>query len=158
MTGVDVLARTLPSLLLIVGALLVLRYWVQRGTVGHDAGVRVVSRTGLAKGAVVAVVAVGERRLLVGASEHGIALLTELEADEATLTAGELAGRTSPERATTDPVAVPDVPPAAFRPRGFPRTTDQPRMAPIDRLRAVTVRRTVPSHPRRPNGVPLRRT
>jgi hypothetical protein len=157
-SGIDVLARTLPSLLLIVGALLVLRHWAQRGSSGQDAGLRVISRTGLAKGAVVAVVAVGDRRLLVGASEHGVALLSELEPEAGTVpSALDLHGTEVPTTVTTDAVTVPDLASAGLRPRVFPWSTDRPRMAPIDRLRHLTVRRAVPSHPRRPNGA-LRRT
>jgi flagellar protein FliO/FliZ len=150
-TAVDVLARTLPSLAVIVGALLVLRHWARRGRSRADADVRVLTRTGLAKGAVVAVVAVGERRLLVGASEQGVRLLTELEPDAsvASLPLPDTAGAV-----TMAPMpAVPDLR-RWLRPPASPPTTDRPRMAPIDRLRHLTVRRTVPSHPRRPTGVP----
>lgn len=164
MTGIDVLARTLPSLGLIVGALLILRAWAQRGQRGTDAGIRVVTRTGLAKGAVVAVVAVGQRRLLVGASEHGVSLLTELEpeaelqptaaAGPATVTAApaplgggaarELGARLGGWGMRSRP---------RTRPAAMSLTTDRPRMAPIDRLRALTVRRAVSSHPRGSTGV-----
>lgn len=155
MTAVDILARTLPSLLLIVGGLLVLRLWAQRGRLGPQSGVRVVSRTGLAKGAVVAVVAVGERRLLVGASEHGICLLSELAAEtDAVPAADDPLGPALPDGpVAARPAGIPGLTLPGLRPRTLPWTIDRPRMAPVDRLRALTVRRTVPSHPRRPTGV-----
>lgn len=159
MTTIDVLARTLPSLAMIVGALLVLRYWARRGRSTGDAGVRVLTRTGLAKGAVVAVVAVGERRLLVGASEHGVQLLTELAPEAATRTSSTepaddaVAGAPDGATATTDQVAALSPFRFGFGPSTFPWTTDRPRTAPIDRLRHLTVRRAVSSHPRRSNGV-----
>lgn len=147
MNGADVLARMLPSLIVIVGALLLLRHWAQRGGRNTaDAGVRVLTRAGVTKGAIVAVVAVGQRRLLVGASEHGVTLLTELPAD----------GESCRSVATTDPVPTAgdgaddtDIPVTLD---AFPWTPDRPRMAPIDRLRHLTVRQAVPSHPRRSNG------
>jgi flagellar biogenesis protein FliO len=143
-TAIDVLARTLPSLAVIVGALLLLRHWAQRGQRTTDASVRVITRTGIAKGAVVAVVAVGERRMLVGASEHGVNLLTELDAAPGV----ELAE-------TMDPAPAPDLLRGRLRPARSSMlhpSSDRPRMAPIDRLRSLTVRRAVPSHPRS-NGV-----
>lgn len=166
MTTLDVLARTLPSLAMIVGALLVLRHWARRGGGNNNTGVRVLTRTGLAKGAVVAVVAVGERRLLVGASEHGVSLLTELAPDTGTTDAtsppehdpDELARMLSgvtgvSAAATTDEVAALSSSRFGLRPTAFPWNTDRPRMAPIDHLRHLTVRRAVSSHPRRSTGV-----
>lgn len=150
MSTADLLARSLPSLAVIVGALLLLRHWARRSQAGPTGvDVRVIARTGIAKGATVAVVAVGDRRLVVGASEHGVNLLTPLDDDE---------GATPP----TSPTGVPE---DAATPTGcsplngrapLTWTTDRPRMAPIDRLRRLTVRQPVPSHPRRPNGVPSR--
>lgn len=185
MNGLDALARTLPTLLVIVGALLLLRHWARRGGVTTDCGVRVVTRTGIAKGTVLAVVAVGERRMLVGASEHGVSLLAELDDQPelasaiapAIASAAPAAPAHEPTAAVSGPDTAPTSAPArasldlgAFGPalaglhlrrpspwRGLgagrtrPTTTttpDRPRMAPIDRLRDLTVRRPVPSHPR----------
>ncbi len=175
MNGLDALARTLPTLLVIVGALLLLRHWARRGGVSADSGVRVVTRTGIAKGTVVAVVAVGERRMLVGASEHGVNLLAELESqpepgqviasgpahDPATVPVLD-ATPTATDRPSFDLGALgPSLAglhlrrPSPWRGLGAGRTRatttthpDRPRMAPIDRLRDLTVRRPVPSHPR----------
>lgn len=145
----DILLRTLPSLTMIVGALLLLRYWAQRGRQGSDAGVEVLTRTGITKGAVVAVVVVGGRRLLVGASEHGVNLLTEL--DDQPIAIDAIADVS--QGATMDPVAPAASPrPATSLSAASWTHTDRPRMAPIDRLRHLTVRRAVPSHPRRSNG------
>ncbi|QBI21248.1 hypothetical protein ER308_17840 [Egibacter rhizosphaerae] len=80
--AVEVASRLLPSLALIVGALLLLRRWARRGAVQAGAGIKVLARTGLTRGASVAVVELGSRRFLVGASEHGVSLLAELEGQE----------------------------------------------------------------------------
>lgn len=48
----------------------------------HASVVRLVGRQGLGRNASVAVLAIGERRLVVGVTEGGVRLLTELDADE----------------------------------------------------------------------------
>ena len=65
--------------LLLLGALLAAPVLLRRARAASPDGVRVVGRTALHKGAVVAVVAVGERRLLLGAGERGVQLLAEME-------------------------------------------------------------------------------
>lgn len=126
--GLDVLGRLLPSLGVIVGALLLVRRWARRQA-GPTSGMRVVSRTGVARGAVVAVVAIGSRRFLVGAGEHGVSLLSELDPDdpgsEPSVAAVDGASRTATFPAATEP--------AALHATG-------PRMGLVDRLRAMTVR------------------
>lgn len=151
MTGVDALLRLLPSLALIVGALLLLRHWAQKGRAGSSTPMRVLSRTSVTRGSVLAVVEVGERRLLVGAAEQGVNLLAELDP------APDLAADT-PVR----PIAAAPAAPATDR-QGLleqlrhttltstrPLSDERPRMAPLDRLRHLTVRTPAASHPRRP--------
>ena len=75
---VTLLGRLLPPLLLIVGALVALRRW-GRPASHTDRALRVVARTGLTRSAVIAIVAVGSRRFLLGASESGVRMLQELE-------------------------------------------------------------------------------
>lgn len=72
------LARLLPAVALIVGSLLLLRRWSRHAAPASEA-LRIVARSGLTRNAVVAVVAVGTRRFLVGASDSGIRLLGELD-------------------------------------------------------------------------------
>lgn len=83
-TGIDVVTRLLPSLALIVGLLLLVRRWAQRSARSNGAGITVLARAGLTKGAMVAVVEINDRRYLVGASEHGVSLLSELDDGEET--------------------------------------------------------------------------
>jgi len=72
------IGRLIVPLALTIGALLLLRRWI-RPPAGVDGGLRIVARAGLTRSAVVAIVAVGTRRFLLGASEAGVRLLQELE-------------------------------------------------------------------------------
>jgi flagellar biogenesis protein FliO len=132
----DVVARMLPPLVLIVGCLLLLRRWAQRGGSTSSPGVRVVARTGLTRSAVVGVVEVAGRRFLVGGGEAGVTLLAELPADE----------WPHPDPSPPPAPAVTDV--ALSARTAFPH--DRPWMGPISRLRALTVR----THLRGPINVP----
>lgn len=170
MTGVDALLRMLPTLGVIVGALLLLRHWAQKGRGASSTPLRVVSRAGVGKGSVVAVVEVGGRRLLVGAAEQGVSLLTELddlvEVPEATALPAPPTDHALPPPAIDTRAAAP----ATDRQRlldqlrqgagGTSRTSTaplsapgRPRMAPLDRLRHMTVRTPVANRPSRPHRV-----
>ena len=134
-SGFGALLQMLPALALIVGALLLVKRWAARGgRVGAIEGVKVVSRTGLTRGAVLAVVEVAGKRYLVGAGEHGIRMLTEIEHD-----------------AALDAASVPSTPPllAATDSR---LSAARPWMGLVDRAKAMTVR----SHPSRPSDVSAR--
>lgn len=83
-----VLWSMLPPLVLIVGAMLAVRRWGRQPS-HPDRALRVVARTGLTRSAVIAIVAVGRRRFLLGASESGVRMLQELDpATEDELLAG----------------------------------------------------------------------
>jgi flagellar biogenesis protein FliO len=104
--------------------------WVKRlRSVAPESAVSVLGRTALSRSAVVAVVRVGDRRLLVGAGEHGVNVLTELSELEPE-------GRTD---AVTLPETV-DVPSTVSSIEG-------PRIGLLDRLRVMTVRSTPVERP-----------
>ena len=130
MSELAALARIIPTLALIVGALLLVRRWAQRGGgLSSNDGVKVLSRTGLTRGSVLAIVEVAGRRYLLGASDQGVRMLTELDAD-ATL----------------------GVPAPPVAPRAMDRsaiTAQGPWMGLVNRLQQMTVR----SHPSRPSDV-----
>lgn len=109
-------------------------FWIKRlRAVAPESAISVLGRTALSRTAVVAVVRVGDRRLLVGAGEHGVNVLTELDPE----------GR-------TDAVDLPegaDIPSLASSIEG-------PRIGLLDRLRVMTVRSTPAERPFR---VPIRR-
>jgi flagellar biogenesis protein FliO len=64
--------------LLVLAGLVAVPFLLRHHRASAPDGVRVVGRTALHKNAVVAVLAVGDRRLLVGAGERGVQLLAEL--------------------------------------------------------------------------------
>lgn len=109
-------------------------FWIKRiRNVAPESAVTVLGRTALSRTAVVAVVRVGDRRLLVGAGEHGVNVLTELDPE------GRTDAGTLPEAA--------DVPSVVSSFEG-------PRIGLLDRLRTMTVRSTPAGRPFR---VPTRR-
>lgn len=106
---------TLPTLAMFVGAPLLI-WWLRRRGPATPGAVRVVSRTALTRNGVVAVIETDGQRFLVGATDHGISLLSELPIAE--------------------PETEPDQAPA---PR--PVVHEGPRTSPIEALRAMTVRK-----------------
>lgn len=123
----DLLARLLPSMVVIIGALLVLRRWGRRG-VRPETAVRVVGRTGVTRGAVVAIVEVGAQRYLVGAGEDGVRLLAELEAAPQAALEGPLT-QAAPHPVPASPQQAPP------KPRGL-----RPWSSLVHRLQQMTVR------------------
>ena len=77
---VELWSRMLP--LLFLGGLGAVAWWWNRKTSVQTAGVlNVVRRAALLRGAMLAVVEVGGRHFLVGATEHNVELLAELDDD-----------------------------------------------------------------------------
>jgi flagellar biogenesis protein FliO len=104
-----------------------LLWWLRRGKMGQAAPLRILGRTALTKSSVVAVVEADGRRFLLGASEQGISILSELAA--------------TPTDTDPDDTAVVDE--AHIVPFG-------PRMSPLETLRAMTAR--TPTHSRSRHG------
>jgi flagellar protein FliO/FliZ len=78
-----VLGRVATSLVVVVVlAVLAARLARKAGTRGDGIGLRVLDRTGLSREAAVAVVEVAGRGLVLGVTARGVAVLTELDADE----------------------------------------------------------------------------
>lgn len=76
-------ARVTLSLLVVLGVVLLAARLAKRAQVrAGGRGLRVLHRTALSREASVAVVAVGERGLLVGVTAHQVSLLAELDAAE----------------------------------------------------------------------------
>lgn len=151
--------------LLLLAAVLTAPWWIKRVRPGATTGpvVRVIGRTAISRNAVIAVVRVGERQLLVGAAEQGVSVLTELDPGDAPLAL--VAPDDLPDHPSTEPAASALDPRLWARTDAAPATTDAtleqllegadgPRIGPMDRLRAMTVRTTPPGRPIR---VPLRR-
>lgn len=167
-------------LLVLLGALIALPLVLRRLKAAAPDAVRVVGRTALHKSAVVAVVAVGDRRLLVGAGERGVQLLAELDtppgssSDDGAGTSLDVAGLSAATTTATEDLGTAMRPVRRMDASGGTSTTGTrdvsdvlaglelvpatspvgPRIGLVDRLRAMTVRTPVQGRPLR---VPLRR-
>lgn len=159
---------SLLVLLLLLGGLAAAPAVLRRRRAAAPDAVRVVGRTALHKNAVVAVVAVGDRRLLVGAGERGVQLLAELDDADDGASAGQLPLAMTFSSTTTEPADRMDATgttlsttPSSDAPDALAEldldvgaTTAGPGTGLVDRLREMTVRTPVPGRPPR---VPLRR-
>lgn len=146
-------------IVLVAGTFLALRWARERGMTARGVPMlRVLGRTGLTKSSIVAVVEVGERRFLVGAGEDGVRLLSELDAAaaaEAVVADGVDDGADDdldllPAGTTLDDeltALLSGTTPDRGADGSTPYTTG-PRIGPLDRLRALTVRT--------PTGEPIR--
>lgn len=134
--ALELIGGVLPPLLAIVGLLLLLRWWSRRGGArGGQTTMRITGRTGLSRNASLAVVEVDRRRLLLGVTDHGVTLLSELS-PPATDATGVVEGGVPTldhDPGDRDLLAGLEAPPAALH-------QDRPRMGLIDRLREMTVR------------------
>jgi flagellar biogenesis protein FliO len=155
--------------LLVLAALVAVPLVLRRVKSAQPGSVRVLGRTALHRNAVVAVVEVGDRRLLLGAGEKGIELLAELDGDPArphdlgedqdgpteSLPGPTDAGLWAHRTTTTDTDGALD---ALLGPVGSSATEAGPGIGLVDRLRAMTVRVPQPQGGAgRPIRVPLRR-
>ncbi|MFP4149526.1 MAG: flagellar biosynthetic protein FliO [Nitriliruptoraceae bacterium] len=157
-------------LLLVLAAIAAVPMVLRRHRASQPDGVRVLSRTALSKSTVVAVLAVGDRRLLIGAADQGVQLLADISdvtgtagqdasitttATDADTSASEL-GRRDAVRATAGTGHLDEDALAALLDGSTASvsTTAGPRIGLVDRLRAMTVRTPVQG---RPFHVPLRR-
>ena len=83
------LSRGLVPSVLLIGALLFVRRGAARGRIRGGDKMRVAERIGVSRGASVAVVEIDGRRFLLGATEHGVSLLSELDEQPEHATADE---------------------------------------------------------------------
>ncbi len=111
-----------PLLLLVVMALIAaIPLALRRHRATQPDGLRVLSRTALSRSAVVAVVGVGERRLLVGAGDQGVHLIADVTGvDDLDVAA---AGPTADTTTTTTTTATDADALAGLRFAAAPRTT-----------------------------------
>ncbi len=113
----ELTVRLVVSLSLVIGLLLLLAKLGGRRFRGkHDALVRVLHRHQLSRGSTVSVVAVGSRVLVLGATEHQVRVLTELDPEEiagheaAVLSLTETVDDDDDETAAAPKAAVPAAP------------------------------------------------
>ncbi len=79
MVSFELIVRLLLSTGVVVGGLLALRWWSSRATGRGRGAIKVVARAGLSRSTAVAVIDVGQHRYLIGAGEHSVNLLAELD-------------------------------------------------------------------------------
>ena len=142
----EIAVKLFAVTLVMVGGLVLAARASRGGRPGS--GIRVSGRHGISKGAVVAVVEVDGRRFLVGAGDNQIALLSELDPAPEGEEAMEADLDDAPDRARTPVDRMGSALAAAYhqsrRPHGTgPSITHGPRIGPLDRLRAMTVRTPV---------------
>jgi len=128
-------SQALPAFMLFVAAPLVI-WWLRRSRTGFASGLRISSRTALTRNGVVAVVETDGRRFLVGATDHGISLLTELNRAPEDDTDAVI----PMEPLDIDEIKEENQPIAPFAP-----SLPGPGKGPIEMLRAMTVRKPTPS-------------
>ncbi len=97
--------RLVPALAVVVALPLAVWWLARRSGAGTGSPVRVVARAGLGHKASVALVEVAARRFLVGATDQGVQLLSEIDfAPEEPPALGELAGNDDADRPWTGPI------------------------------------------------------
>lgn len=78
-SGIDLIGRVLPALLLVIGTPLAVYWWARRGRGRHGSGLRITERAAFGRNSWIAVVAIDGRRFLVSVGERGINLVSELD-------------------------------------------------------------------------------
>jgi flagellar biogenesis protein FliO len=120
MSGTDIMAQILPAFLLVIGAPLAIWWWMKRSRRGPTKRLRITDKAALGRNTWIAVAEIDGQRFLLGAGEHGVGMLSELEpapaieTEEASVTVG-------------------------IEPNATERTTE-PRMGLIRRLQLMTLR------------------
>lgn len=135
----DTLTQMIPALVIFVGGPLLI-WWLKRGRPTAGGTLRVSARTALTRNSVIAVIELDGKRLLVGATDHGVTLLSELGSGTETspvqpqlpLSHSIDAGQDA--RTTEDPI---------------PGGSDGPRTSPLEHLRVMTTRRVTRPRPPR---------
>lgn len=135
----DSLAQMIPALVIFVGGPLLI-WWLKRGRPSIGGSLKVSARTALTRNSVIAVIELDDKRLLVGATDHGVTLLSELESTPTQPTQTEL-----PLSHTSDAqhdAGLKDEHAVLTEPNG-------PRTSPLEQLRVMTTRRVTRPRPPR---------
>jgi flagellar biosynthetic protein FliO len=135
------LLRLAISLGLLIAALYGVKHWQRRPGTSRKGAIDIIARASLGRSSSIHIVEVDHRRFLVGAGEHQVTLLSELDGPsegQGTSTPqperGLGAGMLSSSRPTADPATT-------RTPDGTGSvSSQQPRIGLLDRLRTVTVR------------------
>ena len=134
-SGADVAGNVIPVFLLVLGAPLAIWWWMRRSKTGSTNRLKITDKAALGRNVWIAVAEVDGQRFLVGAGEHGVGLLSELES----LPIVETATDEAPEDQRTSHIGPRALAPAFFSTPAKDRTTE-PRMGLIRRLQLMTLR------------------
>ncbi len=119
----ETFGQLIPALVVFVGGPALI-WWLRRtGRGPAGTGMRVTARTSLTRNSVIAVIETDGRRWLVGATDQGVSVLSELEA------AAEQEALSTEEHA--------------------PQAQNGPRTSPLEKLRVLTTRRVTRPGPAR---------
>lgn len=134
----DTLVQMIPALAIFVGGPLLI-WWLKRGRPAIGGGLKVSARTALTRNSVIAVIELDDKRLLIGATDHGVTLLSELDAGAPSPAHPQLLLSQNTEsghdaRNMEDPVHI---------------EPDGPRTSPLEQLRVMTTRRVTRPRPPR---------
>ena len=144
----DVVVRLVLSTSVVVGGLFAVRWWAGRAGNRARGAIRVIARVGIARSSTVAVIEVGDRRYLVGAGEHSVNLIAELD-DTVEIGPSMLrGGSTDPQAAVREPSdatlsreqITQQVPMSAEGPAFGSKTQVGPRIGLVAHLRQMTTR------------------
>ena len=135
----DSLGQMIPALVIFVGGPLLI-WWLKRGRPSIGGNLKVSARTALTRNSVIAVIELDDKRLLVGATDHGVTLLSELDGTPTRPRQTELA-LTDASDARHD-AELKDEHTVLTEPNG-------PRTSPLEQLRVMTTRRVTRPRPPR---------
>jgi len=132
MIAINFFTDVLPGFAVVIAVPLVLWWYVRRTRGTKPNRLRISDKAALGKNTWVAVVEIDDKRLLVGAGESGVGLISELEA------LPEPAEKPAEERVEEPAMeAVPATAAAGAAPNGI---TEPPRIGLVRRLQLMTVR------------------
>jgi flagellar biogenesis protein FliO len=135
------LSQLIPALVIFVGGP-VLIWWLKRGRPSTGAGLRVTARTALTRNSVIAVIETDGRRILVGATDHGVSVLSDLGSAVTTEVSAQLQLPLTETIESGHDALLKEEHPVHKEPSG-------PRTSPLEQLRVMTTRRVTRPRPPR---------
>jgi flagellar biogenesis protein FliO len=150
---VDPFVRLILATLLICGAWFGVRHHSRRRRGDARRQLEVLARLGLAKGVSVAVVRIADRGLVLGVSDKGVSLVTELSGEALDEIVAAAGGRPDTSRPEVEPESEPEPaqqPRHLFDARSTTHAEIGPRKGLVQRLQKMTLRTDVPATAGRP--------
>lgn len=137
----DSLTQLVPALVIFVGGPILI-WWLKRGRPSTGAGLRVTARTALTRNSVIAVIETDGKRLLIGATDHGVSLLSDLGSEPTVGQSAQLQLPLTEALGSGQESLLKEEQPVHKEPSG-------PRTSPLEQLRVMTTRRVTRPRPPR---------